>query len=390
MTPEPFQVDVPDGVLADLRDRLTRTRWAADYGNDSWRYGVNGDWLRSVVGLLARPVRLAGPGSGHQRLPAVPGAARRHPDPLHPREGQRAGAAAAHPHPRVAVDLLGLPRRHRPAERPRGLRRRPGRRLRRRGAVAPRLRLLDAPRRAGRERLAHRRPVGAADDRRPRLRPLRGPGRRLGRHRHGPHGPPPRQAPDRHPPQLPGPARQRQPHGEGRRLRPRRGGLVRPHAAAHEVGRQPPRGPHQRPADPGLRPQRLPRRPGRLVAGAAPGLERQRRRPGQALRPGLPADDGDDLLGHPEHRHVDALLPRALLAALAARPRPPARHRGAHGHRGVPPGAGAAAEGRGRAQRQPGALDGHGRRRPLRPERAAPGPRRRRAGDVPRTSGRPP
>ena len=50
MTPEAFKVEVPDGVLADLRDRLTRTRWAADYGNDSWRYGVNGDWLRSVVG----------------------------------------------------------------------------------------------------------------------------------------------------------------------------------------------------------------------------------------------------------------------------------------------------------------------------------------------------
>ena len=49
MTPEPFQVDVPDGVLDDLHQRLHHTRWATDYGNDDWHYGVNGDWLRSLV-----------------------------------------------------------------------------------------------------------------------------------------------------------------------------------------------------------------------------------------------------------------------------------------------------------------------------------------------------
>ena len=47
---EPFQVAIPDGDLQDLRDRLAHARWADDFGNADWRYGVvltfSLGWLR--------------------------------------------------------------------------------------------------------------------------------------------------------------------------------------------------------------------------------------------------------------------------------------------------------------------------------------------------------
>ncbi|KQX22634.1 MULTISPECIES: epoxide hydrolase family protein [unclassified Sphingomonas] len=49
MEVKPFKIDVPDAVLADLQDRLDRSRLAADFGNDDWRYGFNGDYLRELV-----------------------------------------------------------------------------------------------------------------------------------------------------------------------------------------------------------------------------------------------------------------------------------------------------------------------------------------------------
>ena len=45
----PFTVDVPQSDLDDLRDRLVRTRWAGDFGGDSWDYGTNGVYLRELV-----------------------------------------------------------------------------------------------------------------------------------------------------------------------------------------------------------------------------------------------------------------------------------------------------------------------------------------------------
>lgn len=44
-----FRIAIDDSVLDDLRDRLRRTRFAPDFGNDDGRYGVNGDYLRSFV-----------------------------------------------------------------------------------------------------------------------------------------------------------------------------------------------------------------------------------------------------------------------------------------------------------------------------------------------------
>ena len=49
MTPERFEISLPDAALADLRTRLANTRWAPDFANESWQYGVNGDYLRELA-----------------------------------------------------------------------------------------------------------------------------------------------------------------------------------------------------------------------------------------------------------------------------------------------------------------------------------------------------
>lgn len=46
---EPFRIQVPDSDIEDLRDRLARTRWAEDFENADWRYGMNGDYLHELV-----------------------------------------------------------------------------------------------------------------------------------------------------------------------------------------------------------------------------------------------------------------------------------------------------------------------------------------------------
>jgi pimeloyl-ACP methyl ester carboxylesterase len=47
--PERFTIDVPGAVLADLRDRLRRTRWPQDPGNDDWRYGASRTYLEPLL-----------------------------------------------------------------------------------------------------------------------------------------------------------------------------------------------------------------------------------------------------------------------------------------------------------------------------------------------------
>ena len=45
----PFRVDVPASQLDDLRRRLRTTRWADDFGNETWKYGVERRWLEEMV-----------------------------------------------------------------------------------------------------------------------------------------------------------------------------------------------------------------------------------------------------------------------------------------------------------------------------------------------------
>lgn len=47
--PEPFRLDVPDAMLADLRDRLARLRWPGEPRDAGWSYGANLAYMRRLT-----------------------------------------------------------------------------------------------------------------------------------------------------------------------------------------------------------------------------------------------------------------------------------------------------------------------------------------------------
>ena len=46
---EPFRIEISDGVLADLRDRLRRTRWPNPAQGGDWAMGTSEPFMRRVV-----------------------------------------------------------------------------------------------------------------------------------------------------------------------------------------------------------------------------------------------------------------------------------------------------------------------------------------------------
>ena len=48
MPPQPFAISVPDAVLDDLRDRLSRTRWPDAIPGTGWEYGADVDYIREL------------------------------------------------------------------------------------------------------------------------------------------------------------------------------------------------------------------------------------------------------------------------------------------------------------------------------------------------------
>jgi len=53
MRSEPFSVAIPAADLDDLQRRLRATRWADDFGNEDWAYGVERGWLEGMVSYWA-------------------------------------------------------------------------------------------------------------------------------------------------------------------------------------------------------------------------------------------------------------------------------------------------------------------------------------------------
>jgi pimeloyl-ACP methyl ester carboxylesterase len=45
----PFEINIPKNTLDDLVGRLRRTRFAEDFGNEDWSFGVPGGYLRALV-----------------------------------------------------------------------------------------------------------------------------------------------------------------------------------------------------------------------------------------------------------------------------------------------------------------------------------------------------
>ena len=48
-SPSPFRIDVPQEDLDDLHRRLRSVRWADDFGNADWTYGVERGWLEDMI-----------------------------------------------------------------------------------------------------------------------------------------------------------------------------------------------------------------------------------------------------------------------------------------------------------------------------------------------------
>ena len=53
MTITPFRIDIPQADLADLRDRLIRTRWTPEIPGQGWARGVPVDYLRDLAAYWA-------------------------------------------------------------------------------------------------------------------------------------------------------------------------------------------------------------------------------------------------------------------------------------------------------------------------------------------------
>jgi len=52
-TPAPFTIAIPDAALDDLVRRLRSTRWADDFDNQDWSFGVERDWLMGMADYWA-------------------------------------------------------------------------------------------------------------------------------------------------------------------------------------------------------------------------------------------------------------------------------------------------------------------------------------------------
>ena len=185
MTPRPFTLHVPDEVLADLRARLERVRWPDEAPGAGWQPRHQPRLHEGAGRVLARRAttgaRTRRGSTGWRQFTAPVGGIDLHF--IH-EPGVGPGAAAAAALARLAGLDRGVRADHPDADRSRALRRRPGRRLHRRRALAARLRVLVPARPAALRRRRDRRPVRRADDRRARLPALRRAGRRLGRVHH--------------------------------------------------------------------------------------------------------------------------------------------------------------------------------------------------------------
>ena len=49
MTPIPFTIAVPEGVLGDLREKLARVRWPDEVPGGGWRYGSDLAYMQELV-----------------------------------------------------------------------------------------------------------------------------------------------------------------------------------------------------------------------------------------------------------------------------------------------------------------------------------------------------
>ena len=73
----PFHIAVADADLADLHERLARTRWPERETVDDWSQGIPLAYVQEVCEYWRDDLRLAGPREAAQPVPAVPHVAER-------------------------------------------------------------------------------------------------------------------------------------------------------------------------------------------------------------------------------------------------------------------------------------------------------------------------
>ena len=186
--PQPFTLRVPDSDIADLRERLARTRFPDSAPGEPWLYGTDVDYLRSLVDTWRGPFDWR---AQEARLNAFPQFKVTRPDyrpPFSACPGKGAQSDAAPVDARLAGIRVRVPGLHSPPHRSGELRRRSGGRFHGRRAVAAGLWALvqawaETVRRRGTGGLFR-----GPHDRHARLQALRCAGRRLGRHHRRAHG----------------------------------------------------------------------------------------------------------------------------------------------------------------------------------------------------------
>ena len=194
----PFQVEIPEEELADLRRRIAATRWPTKELVADRSQGVQLATIQALARYWATDYDWRSVRGEAERAAAVHDRDRRGGHPLHPREVAARERVAADHDARLARLGHRAARDRRPAHRPDRARRTRRGRVRPRAAVPARLRLLRRADRARLERRPRRAGLGGADAP-PRLHPLRRPGRRRGRRRHRRDGPPGTRGAARHP-----------------------------------------------------------------------------------------------------------------------------------------------------------------------------------------------
>ena len=185
----PFTIETPEADIEDLRARIAATHWPEKETVPDHSQGVPLATMQKLARYWATDYDWRRCEAQAERAAAVHHRDRRARHPLHPRPLAARGRVAARRQSRMARLDHRAAEDHRSADRSDGPRRERGGRVPRGDPVDAGLRVLGQ---ADGHRLgprAHGPGLGGADEA-PRLHPLRRPGRRLGRVRRRPDGPP--------------------------------------------------------------------------------------------------------------------------------------------------------------------------------------------------------
>ena len=117
MQPEPFQINISDDLLEDLRNRLSATRWPDELPGVGWDYGSNLDYMKDLVDYWRNDFDWREQERLINSFSHFMGDGRRTGDTLHPRAWTRARPDAARHYARLARNILRNAQAHPSARR---------------------------------------------------------------------------------------------------------------------------------------------------------------------------------------------------------------------------------------------------------------------------------